>query len=346
MMLLLCLVKQLNLQVIMRQICKIFGSVLLLGLSSCYTPQPVAGPEVPAKLFNKNWVHYPELKLHVFNTGTNRVPDIMAGPNQPWRPVPAFVIEHPQRGLVVFDCGLGPEIAEKQEGALHPLVGLLFKSRSAAGGDLASQMRRDGWSPQKVNTVILSHLHFDHTGAAPAFTNATFITAKGVKLKNTSRFEGFEPAHTAWITPAQQQEIDFTKGKPYATFSRTVDLFGDGSIILIEGEGHSEGDMAAIVQLPQGPVLLTGDAVVHFDWLHSQDVQKIAHHQEKAAAVRNQVRALRQADPDVVVIPGHDLAEVPDNRTDIVLHHKQLFQPEALLSQPERFVQLAQGSNP
>ncbi|PSR53497.1 hypothetical protein AHMF7605_08145 [Adhaeribacter arboris] len=329
----------------MRQICKIFGSVLLLGLSSCYTPQPVAGPDVPATLSNKSWVKYPGLKLHVFNTGTNRVPDMLAGPNQPWRPVPAFVIEHPQRGLVVFDCGLGPEIAEKQEGALHPLVGLLFKSRSAVGGDLVSQMRRDGWLPQKVNTVILSHLHFDHTGAAPAFTNATFVTAKGVKFKNTSRLAGFEPTHTAWIAPTRHQEIDFTKGKPYATFPRTVDLFGDGSIILVQGEGHSEGDMAAIVHLPQGPVLLTGDAVVHFDWLNSQDIQKIAHHPQEAAIVRNQVRALRRAEPAVVVIPGHDLSEVPEKRPDIMRHHKQLFQPETWLSQPKSSKQLVQGLN-
>ncbi|QMU26703.1 MBL fold metallo-hydrolase [Adhaeribacter radiodurans] len=325
----------------MRQIGKIFGCVLLISLSSCYSPQPVAGPEVPAILANKNWVHYANLKLHVFNTGTNRVPDLLAGPNQPWRPVPAFVIEHPQRGLVIFDCGLGPEIADKQEGALHPVVGLLFKSRSATGGDLASQMRHAGWHPEKVNTVILSHLHFDHTGTAPAFTNATFVTTKGVKLKNTSRFDGLEPAHTAWIAPQQQQEIDFTKGKPYATFLRTIDLFEDGSIILVEGEGHSEGDMAAIVQLPQGPVLLTGDAVVHFDWLNSQDVQKIAHHPDKAAAIRNQVRALQKAEPTIVVIPGHDLASVPGNRTGIILHQKQLFQPEAWLNNPTLSAQLA-----
>ncbi|RDC65525.1 hypothetical protein AHMF7616_04155 [Adhaeribacter pallidiroseus] len=316
---------------------------MLLGLSSCYTPQPVAGPEAPATLFNKTWSHYPGLKLHVFNTGTNRVPDLLAGPNQPWRPVPAFVIEHPQHGLVVFDCGLGPEIAQKKEKALHPLVALLFKSRSAPGGDLASQMRRNGWSPEKVSTVILSHLHFDHTGTAQAFRNATFVTTKGLKFKNTSRIEGMEPAHTNWITPAQQREIDFTQGRPYATFPRTIDLFNDGSIILISGEGHSQGDLAALVQLPQGPVLLAGDAVVHFDWLGSEDVQKIAQDQQKAAAMRNQVRALQQAAPGVVIIPGHDLSAVPDNRPDMQLHQKALFQPAAWLTNPQADTPVAQN---
>ena len=95
--------------------------------------------------------------------------------------------------------------------------------------------------------------------------------------------------------------------------------------MLVDAEGHTDGDLAAIVQLPGGPVLLAGDAVVHFDWLHSDDVQKVAHHKEKAALFRNQVRALQKAEPAVIIIPGHDLASVPANRPDIVNHHSKLF---------------------
>lgn len=67
---------------------------------------------------------------------------------------------------------------------------------------------------------------------------------------------GFEPDKLAWIRQAAWHEIDFSNATPYATFDRSFDLYGDASIILVAGGGHTEGGMAALLHLPQGPVLL------------------------------------------------------------------------------------------
>ena len=108
-------------------------------------------------------------------------------------------------------------------------------------------------------------------------------------------------------------------------FDGALDLFGDGSVEVIPGGGHTHEDLMLLVALPEGPVLLTGAAVVHRDWLASDDVQRIAVDADRAAAVRNQVRALLAADPRVVLFPGHDLGQVPGDRPDIVLHHPEWF---------------------
>jgi hypothetical protein len=39
-------------------------------------------------------------------------------------------------------------------------------------------------------------------------------------------------------------------------------------------------------------VLLAGDAVVHSSWLAAEDVERVAHDADRAATVRNQVRAV------------------------------------------------------
>ncbi len=298
----------------------ILASTALWG---CYRPQVIAGPKAPVVrdgMLEGTLPKVAGLRLHVFNTGANRVSPLLVGSPAPWRPVPAFVIEHPNRGLVVFDCGLGPEIAEKGEKALHPITRLLFKTRSRPGLDLASQMRNVGLDPDSVKTVIFSHMHFDHVGAANAFRHATFVVGRGERENATSRMKGFEPSHTDWIAADAWREIDFRSAKSFATFDRAVDLFGDHSIILVAGGGHTHGGMGAVLALPKGPALLAGDLVVHFDWLAGDDVQRIVVDGERAAVVRNSIRLLMKLAPDLVVFPGHDLSRVPNDRDDIVLH--------------------------
>ncbi len=301
--------------------------LLVLQLSACYRPQVVVGPDPPAVLAGAPAVAWPAvqgLRLHVFNTGTNRVSSLLVGSPAPWRPVPAFVIEHPGKGLVVFDCGLGPEIAREGGAALHPVTRLLFETDSPPGSDLPSQMRESSMLPADVSTVILSHLHFDHVGGADAFRRATFVVGLGEREAGTSRMNGFEPRHTSWIDDGAWRDIDFSRAAPYATFDHGVDLFGDGSITLIAGGGHTQGGLAALVNLPGGPVLLAGDLVVHFDWLESNDVQRIVGSPERAADVRNRVRRLAALAPTLVIIPGHDLAGLPSGRGDLVVHRSAL----------------------
>ena len=107
------------------------------------------------------------------------------------------MIEHPTRGLIVFDAGLGPEIGERGEKALHPITRVLFQTRSRPGRDLATQMRAAGFAPDAVGTVILSHLHFDHVGVADAFSHATFVAGLGERARSDSRMNGFEPSKLA-----------------------------------------------------------------------------------------------------------------------------------------------------
>ena len=254
------------------------------------------------------------LKLHVFNTGMNRMSAMLVGANPPWRPVPAFVLEDPQQGLVVFDCGLSAAV--ERDGALGYSLPTrwLVQSKGRVGRTLDAQMRETGLDPNKVRWVILSHLHEDHTGAAAAFPNATFIVGPGADADLIA--PGFHPKWRA---------ISFANSQRLPPFDAAIDLFGDGSVTLLPGGGHTREDLMAIVALPKGPVLLAGDAVVHRDWLASDDVQRIAGNPSRAADVRNQVRALLRERRDVYLFLGHDLDLPVMPRPDIVFHHANWF---------------------
>ncbi len=253
-------------------------ALAVVCVAGCYRPNVVAGPvisEGAGAAAHMQAAALQGLRLHVFNTGMNRVSPLLVGSPAPWRSAPAFVIEHPVRGLIVFDCGLAEEVGREGEASLHPVTRLLFKTRSLPGKDLVSQMRAAGLDPGDVAYVILSHMHFDHVGAAPAFTNASFIAGPGARANSVSRMNGFDPERIAWVDADAWHEADFSRGEPFATFDSTLDVFSDGSLRLIRGGGHTAGGIAVLLNLPAGPVLLAGDLVVHFDWLRSDDVQRI-----------------------------------------------------------------------
>jgi hypothetical protein len=76
-------------------------SLLLIGLS-CYSPINSRGKDIDETL--TNWPqtnsNFINIKLHIFNTGMNKVSPLLVGSPAPWRPAPAFLIEHPIHGLI------------------------------------------------------------------------------------------------------------------------------------------------------------------------------------------------------------------------------------------------------
>ncbi|MFQ6611151.1 MAG: MBL fold metallo-hydrolase [Fidelibacterota bacterium] len=309
----------------------LFLGVAIFLIGGFYFPTNIKGEKIEKKLYgieNDSLVANNGIKLHVFNTGMNKVSSLLVGAN-PWRPAPAFVIEHPEYGLIVFDSGLSTNIAIKGKKALHLITGMLFDAHTEIGRDLPSQMREANLMPEDVKKMIYSHLHFDHIGNSDQFINATYYFGAETKLNSLKKINGFEPDFMSTIINDRPiEEINFIDGFRYATFEKAVDLLGDNSIIVIQGNGHQTGSICLFINLPNGPVLLSGDEVVHFDWLYSDDIQHLAENKNRAANFRNQVRMLLELMPNLVLFPGHDLSKAPKNRKDIILHNPEFYKKE------------------
>ena len=72
------------------------------GLGVQYRPTLRPGPEVTLRPMTVT-EGLEGARLHVLNTGFNRMSKFLVGRDRPWRPVPAFVIEDHQHGLFVFE---------------------------------------------------------------------------------------------------------------------------------------------------------------------------------------------------------------------------------------------------
>jgi N-acyl homoserine lactone hydrolase len=299
---------------------------LSISFLQAYQPVEIAGP-VLNSLGNVLSTKTKGLKLHVFNTGFNRMSKTLSPGSPKWRPAPAFVIEHPTKGLVVFDCGLSADVAQNGEKVLPFPMGLLFESRGEPEQTLDEQMKKAGLDPKKVSYVILSHFHEDHTGTLKEFRNARLII--GGKDK-----------------PEQFNQYNILNKKSLLTansfLGKSIDLFGDSSLIIMPGGGHSAEDQLLWLNLENGPCVLTGDAVVHFEWLKSSDVERVAVNGERAAEVRNNIRKLMEVNKEILIFPGHDMPEVDEKRRDIKIENPVNFRLETWKSVRDDEKQLAE----
>lgn len=122
---------------------------------------------------------------------------------------------------------------------------------------IAEQLATLGVKPDQVRYIGISHYHFDHLGQAAAFPQATLLIGDADwKVLSNGGVPGL--ADPAMVSPW------LTGGSKVEPVAGDKDIFGDGSVMLLDMRGHTPGHHALLVRLKEmGPVLLTGD-LAHF----------------------------------------------------------------------------------
>lgn len=165
------------------------------------------------------------------------------GKTQPFT-VSCYLIRHGD-GIMIWDTG-------------YPVATPgTTPTRQNAKFNLIEELAKVGVKPEQVKYVGISHYHGDHTGQASSFPQATLLIGKGDwdALTSTPPMQGANPALlTHWIGGGGKVEV----------VPRDKDVFGDGSVRILDTPGHTPGHHSLLVRLKEkGNVLLTGD-LAHF----------------------------------------------------------------------------------
>jgi glyoxylase-like metal-dependent hydrolase (beta-lactamase superfamily II) len=126
---------------------------------------------------------------------------------------------------------------------------------------IVDQLAKLGIKPEQVGIVAISHEHFDHTGQAADFPNAKLLIGKGdvEDMRGPNQDEGKALAH--WLGG----------GGALEPVTGDKDIFGDGSVVMLDLPGHTPGHHGLLVKLQhKGYVLLSGD-VSHFATNYDSD---------------------------------------------------------------------------
>ena len=203
----------------------------------------------------------------------------------------AFLIQHPGTNIfseddsvkrllrIMFDLGLRSEISRYLPQAQSHLKQNRVPYRLQPG--VAKQLLAGGVSPDYIDAVILSHVHYDHHGDPEDFQKAKFIVGNGAKdvLQNgvpgKGSHQAFDPKllqeERTWELPrainSSGMRLPRSNGtsfewewKPIGPFQYSIDMYGDGSVYIIDSPGHLPGHVNLLCRTsPKKWVFLGGD---------------------------------------------------------------------------------------
>jgi N-acyl homoserine lactone hydrolase len=226
-------------------------------------------------------------------------------------PVPAYLIRHPSAGAILVDTGLHPSIATDGKENFGSLGVRFGKPDLETGEDVPAQLRDRGLDPGEIPIVVMTHLHLDHSSAISELPNSTFVVSEkewgSAATGPRPLLNGYRRAHFEYAF--DYRTVDFDRGgiDSYATFGRTFDLFGDGSIRLAFTPGHSAGHMSVIARLKEHDFVIGGDATYTAAQLEGR--APLAPRPFDAHNYRRSLQELKlfkREYPDAIVTPGHD----------------------------------------
>lgn len=160
--------------------------------------------------------------------------------------VSCYLIKHGDRYLL-WDAGFNKQATQpKPDGSPPP-----FSLKTT----IVEQLARIGLKPDQIAYVGVSHYHMDHVGQASDFPQATLLIGKGDydALKDGSQPMADRVSLAPWRNGGK---VDPVVGDR--------DVFGDGSVVMVNLPGHTPGHHGLIVRLSKtGTLLLSGD-LAHF----------------------------------------------------------------------------------
>ncbi|WP_340084563.1 MBL fold metallo-hydrolase [Siminovitchia sp. FSL H7-0308] len=266
----------------------------------------------------------PPCELQVFNAGFCRAKHHHLVKNKPktTMKIPAlfFLIQHPVAGNLLFDTGYSTRFYAYTATFPFSLMSAITPVHITDQENAATQLKAIGIAPEEIRHVLLSHLHVDHSGGVQDFKHARFfVDCKewefGQRAAWRLLLNGYIKKLYDQIPLSKRTLLHFEKnGTPYGPFKHTIDLFQDGSIILISLPGHSIGQYGLLLNQPSGKrFFLLADAVYLNENYRTLTTgswwSRLAHFNYKQMiSWFSLFKQLEQNHPDLICIPSHDPA--------------------------------------
>jgi N-acyl homoserine lactone hydrolase len=208
-------------------------------------------------------------RLYVLDCGNGHAPDM----SKRWtfgfnigKPLDISVscyLIHTSQGYFLWDTGISDQVAALPNGWLptnNAAVDILWTRAKT----LMSQLNQLKVKPEDIKFIGISHTHPDHIGNVELFPKTTILIQR-------AEYEFFfGPAKPGAATlPAEALTVPpgdptprFSKDHPVKLVDEDLDVFGDGSVMIISTPGHTPGHESLLVHMKKtGYILMSGDAV-------------------------------------------------------------------------------------
>lgn len=206
-----------------------------------------------------------DIKIHIFHTG-----EVCVAPELPfggehcsaikasgifsskeerlWLPVSAYLIEC-EHGKILFDCGWHRDMspngifdkkAQIKSLGSHALY-MTNQGRIKKGAAINEQLKEIGINASDIDMILLSHLDCDHANGLKLVADAKQILVSNDELNFAAKKSPVNKIryNSEWWNGTKIKGFDWNGKEGPAR--KSYDVFQDGSIVMVNIPGHSEG---------------------------------------------------------------------------------------------------------
>ena len=179
-----------------------------------------------------------------------------------------LLLVHPVHGNILFDTGYTTRFYRATARLPYKFYAWATPVFVTEPESAVAQLRSIGILPETISTILISHFHADHIGGLRDFPDSRFVCSQSA-LDEAVRKKGFAAVRKG-ILPGllphdlrQRTTVLESLAEPRTEAHSGLvmyDLFGDGSVQLIELPGHARGMLGARIEHAGGAFLFAADA--------------------------------------------------------------------------------------
>lgn len=222
----------------------------------------------------------------------------------------AVLVQHPD-GDLLYDTGIGRQVDQQME-AFNFLDQQLFKIKGL--NPARDQLDEYSYDVSRLKAVVVGHMHWDHVSGLEDFLEVpVWVQRASLEEARQGKPPGFvksqfDDPNIKWV-PFEMH------AKPFEGFERSFDVFGDGSVVLVDLSGHSVGQVGMFLNLADGQrYFFIGDTTwtlegvsrgvsrpMFVQWMTGVDKDY-----DKNQALVKKIHDLSKRKPELVIVPAHD----------------------------------------
>lgn len=175
------------------------------------------------------------------------------------------LLQHPVHGWILWDTGYAPHMLTETARLPYRLYRWATPLHLEPALAVAAQLAHFGLRPSDIGTVIISHFHADHIAGLRDFPQARFVaTVAGYShFQGRRGFAALRCGYIPALLPTDFAERatllpNFT-GATLPALGPTHDLFGDGTMRLVQLPGHARGQIGLLAHTDRGDYFFVAD---------------------------------------------------------------------------------------
>lgn len=160
-----------------------------------------------------------------------------------------------------------------------------------------------GVTPQTVDRLVVTHLHYDHTGHLDEFRDVPMVVTR-LEVETWSSSVAGRTQFAAHIEPSEIAVLlECIRAGSVEVFEGELEIAP--GVLGIEVGGHSPGQMILRVESESGPVVLASDAAHFYEEVEQDMACAVLVDLEKVYGAYDRIRNLLN-EPGARFVPGHD----------------------------------------